>query len=370
MDDITPPIVKVSSRIYAFSQRIQGKEPSYLPKSLEIHLSNVCNNSCKFCFYRDDRLAGDRLSFLPTSRIISLLDSFKDESDKSLVLSGGGEPTLHPDFAEIINKAIDVGFDVGVITNGLHYSPKIEQALLKTKWVKFSLHAGNPKAYQELMARNDGAEVFNRVQNHIISLTQAKTANTKVSVGCVITQQNQSDQDILDYFDNATNHLNVDYVLFRGYIGDDPHLKITRPASDFLPVKQQIEIRAKEKGVFSNFSSFIRDYNISRHHTNGKCPIADCGIIAVITTDGNVHICLPSAQQGNAPAIGSILNESFQNIWNGEKHRAVLNSLSMKGCPACKYERMFPLIKKIAHHDCDLLQEQIKAKKDPHWRFL
>ncbi len=362
--------VKASSRIFAFSEQVKNCDLSLLPKTIEIHLSNICNNSCKFCFYQADRSLLDKITFLPTERIISLLSSFTKETDKSLVLSGGGEPTLHPHFSEIIDKAVDVGFDVGVITNGIHYNHKIEEALKKTKWVKFSLHAGDAKTYQNLMYNDNGVEIFNRVQNHIKSLVASKTPMTKISVGCVITQKNQSDCDILNYFDNATNNLHVDYVLFRGYMGSDPVLQITRKPEDFSHIEQIIALRSQEKDVFSNFSSFIRDYNITRNYLDGICPIVSSGMIAAITTDGNVHICLPTAQQKNVPSIGSILNESFHDIWNSDRHHAVLDELLIKNCPPCKYERMFPLIKKIKNNNCNLEQEIIKAKQDPHWRFL
>lgn len=369
MGDISP-IVKVSSRIYGFYGRIQNMNSSLLPKSLEMHLSNICNHSCKFCFYQDDRFFSDRISFLPTERIMSILTSFKGEKDISLVLSGGGEPTLHPHFSEIIHKAIDVGFDVGVITNGLHYNKKIEEALLRTKWVKFSLHSGNPETYQKLMYHNNGVEIFDRVQRHIQSLVMSKSQNTKVSTGCVITQKNQSDQEILSYFNNAIDFLHVDYVLFRGYMGNDTDLKITRSADDFKAVGEIIKQRSAERGIFSNFSSFIRDFNLSRHYLDGICPIISSGLIAAITTDGNVHVCLPSAQNESVPSIGSILTQDFKDIWNGDLHKSAIKNLSLNSCPPCKYERMFPLIEKITSQNSNIIQEEIKARLDPHWRFL
>lgn len=363
------PYVKASTRIYPFFDRLSSSSNLELPQTIEIHLSNVCNNSCKFCFYHDTVNEKNKISFLPYDKILETLECFKNRKNHALVLSGGGEPTLHPKFHDIIEAAYNLGFDIGVITNGIHYNQKIEDALLKTAWVKFSLHTGSSIQYNKIIGRYD-INIFDRIQQNIKTFVSSKTSKTKVSTGCVINKINESDDDILSYFNNSVYNLGVDYVLFRGYMGDNINLKITRSQHDFFQIEKKINFLAAQAGVFSNFSSFVKGINNKEESYNDICPIVKAGMIAAITTNGEVHVCLPGMQCNLFRPIGSILYDNFRNIWQSNKHYDIINSALVNKCPSCKYKKTIPLIKNISSDTSMLEQQIIKAKKDPHWRFL
>lgn len=85
------------------------------PLIVWIELTRRCNLRCRHCFAR----AGEPLEYeLSTLELYSLLEDLKEMKALSLVLSGG-EPMLHEDFAHILRYACELGFVVGVATNGL-----------------------------------------------------------------------------------------------------------------------------------------------------------------------------------------------------------------------------------------------------------
>jgi len=64
---------------------------------------------------------------LPTSRILELLDEWAKMGVFSVVLTGG-EPALHKDFLAIVKHAHDLGFVIGIATNGMPLTqPLLEQ---------------------------------------------------------------------------------------------------------------------------------------------------------------------------------------------------------------------------------------------------
>lgn len=83
---------------------------------LEFHISYSCRNRCLFCSERDqlERFSG---------RFISL-DCIKEQIGRysqrgyTHITFTGGEPSLHPQFFDIVNSAKEEGFKTYVTTNG------------------------------------------------------------------------------------------------------------------------------------------------------------------------------------------------------------------------------------------------------------
>jgi len=95
------------------------------PINIEISPSGICNAHCDWCFYKDspDNHLIDTKLMLKT---IKELESFA----QAITWTGGGEPTLHPDF----RKFIKTNLKQGLFTNGLkvNYDPSIFE------WIRVS----------------------------------------------------------------------------------------------------------------------------------------------------------------------------------------------------------------------------------------
>ena len=81
-------------------------------------ISAVCNQHCPYCFTADhlEDKSGD--AFLDPADFDARLD-FLDRSSIDQVRLLGGEPTLHPQFAELVARARARGKKIIVFTNGL-----------------------------------------------------------------------------------------------------------------------------------------------------------------------------------------------------------------------------------------------------------
>ena len=84
--------------------------------ALGLEITNRCNLSCRHCFNRSGEGAVQELSL---SDMLSVFQQAQGMGIQHVRLSGG-EPTLHPDFAPIVNGAVQHGMCVSINTNGLY----------------------------------------------------------------------------------------------------------------------------------------------------------------------------------------------------------------------------------------------------------
>ncbi|MEH6378080.1 radical SAM protein [Streptomyces sp. KLMMK] len=91
------------------------------PAMVWLEITRSCNLRCPHCFVEGGRA---RSSELPTELIMRLLDEWAAMGVFSLIVTGG-EPTMHPDFCEIVQRAYDLGFVIGIATNGTTLSERI-----------------------------------------------------------------------------------------------------------------------------------------------------------------------------------------------------------------------------------------------------
>ena len=89
-----------------------------IPTHIQLVLTNKCNLLCPFCSYG----AVDRKLELSKSELRSVLCDFANLGSDAVTITGGGEPTLHPQFNAIINEALDLYYKVGMITNGTNWN--------------------------------------------------------------------------------------------------------------------------------------------------------------------------------------------------------------------------------------------------------
>ncbi len=90
------------------------------PLKVFLEMTNQCTHRCKHCYLglgTDTKVTEADRQLLSTSRLSELLHELAEEGVLDLVLTGG-EPTLHPNFAEILQRAVELRFAVTVLTNG------------------------------------------------------------------------------------------------------------------------------------------------------------------------------------------------------------------------------------------------------------
>ncbi|MFA6393943.1 MAG: radical SAM protein [Patescibacteria group bacterium] len=101
------------------------------PVLIEIAPTGYCNANCPWCFFENQK-TGERIN---PEIMLKAIDELAKCGLKAINWTGGGEPTLHPQFAEFIRRAADLGIEQGLFTNGYMEIPEQE----KFTWIRISL---------------------------------------------------------------------------------------------------------------------------------------------------------------------------------------------------------------------------------------
>lgn len=97
---------------------------------LSIILTYTCNLNCRYCLYKGKK------GTIDFGMVKDLLKEARKLKYKFVSFSGG-EPSLHPNFMEIIEYAAGLGFDVEIVTNGTNLKTKDFSRLGKIRKLRF-----------------------------------------------------------------------------------------------------------------------------------------------------------------------------------------------------------------------------------------
>jgi len=114
----------------------------YGPRRLGVELANICNLHCSYCFRADDNLYSSHAEFFPIDLLRRVIGEARGAANITRVSFTGGEPTLHPAFAETLRAVGEAGLTVSFVTNGWHFDriwPAIQSNRASVSNVAFSL---------------------------------------------------------------------------------------------------------------------------------------------------------------------------------------------------------------------------------------
>ncbi|MGA2315165.1 MAG: radical SAM protein [Thermodesulfobacteriota bacterium] len=121
----------------------------FSPISINLDLTSACNFSCPFCV--DSKLinAGKSLTLEEVKKTIHTLHS---HGLLSVILIGGGEPTLHKDFGEIVRYIKSKRLQIGIVTNGsrLEKIEAVVEELREKDWIRISIDAAGEGVFKDL----------------------------------------------------------------------------------------------------------------------------------------------------------------------------------------------------------------------------
>ncbi len=119
------------------------------PLSINLDLTTACNYRCTHCidwdilnsrWKHDERVLRDSLEVMARRGM------------RSVILIGGGEPTVHPRFAEFVAWLKELELQVAIVSNGSRGDRLLEIASLldERDWIRLSLDSGSNELFRAM----------------------------------------------------------------------------------------------------------------------------------------------------------------------------------------------------------------------------
>jgi heme d1 biosynthesis radical SAM protein NirJ len=194
------------------------------------NLARRCNLNCKHCYSlsADVEFPGE----LDTHEVFHVMDDLKRFRVPVLILSGG-EPLLRPDIFEISHRAKEMGFYVGLSSNGALIDERKSREIAAVGYDYVGVSLDGIGAVHDRFRRQEGA--FDAALNGI-RLCKAK--GIKVGLRFTMTEQTVESLDpLLDLMAAETiDQFYLSHLVYAGrgnrYREDDAYHRTTRAAMD------------------------------------------------------------------------------------------------------------------------------------------
>ena len=343
------------------------------PVTVDMALTRACGSMCKFC-YATMQESQKRFG-IKENHALNLLDDFAEIGVKGVSLVSDGESTLSKSYATFIEHASSIGIDTGNATNGWEFGPeKSERVLPHLSWLRFTVAAGTPERYADIMYKGpEHTEVFDKaIRNIKYAVEFKKKHNLSVTLGIQMVLMPEFKDEIIPFAQLGVD-LGVDYAVIK-HCSDDENNTLGIDYSQYESMYNLIETaenlsndvtqviakwdKLKDKGE----SSYKRFYGPPfLLQISGSGLVAPSGMFFQ-ATHSKLH-------------IGNFTTDRFRDIYNSDKYWDAMDYLASPNFDAQTMMGTLP----IQHYISTALDNHIKgikeivpaSEKDPlHVNFL
>ena len=123
--------------------------PAWAPFSINLDLTTACNFACDHCVDWDILNSG--ISY-DDARLRASLATMARHGLRSVILIGGGEPTVYPGFVPMVRYLKELGLQVAIVSNGSRNERihEVVDVLDEQDWIRLSLDAGSDATFQAM----------------------------------------------------------------------------------------------------------------------------------------------------------------------------------------------------------------------------
>jgi len=300
------------------------------PIYVRVKPTNRCNHDCFFCVYKASfsgmhELSPDResdyvgkVAELTTDKLMEILEDFHALNVKAVTYSGGGEPLMHPGIVGVMERTLELGIDLSIITNGQLLQGDRARVLGKAKWVRVSVDYQNAEQMHE--HRNVPERMFEALLANLKAFSQTKDPGCNLFLNYIVHKGN------CDGLLDAAH-------LFKAHGAENVRFSpmwIPNMQEYHAPIREKVlaQLQAAQALVDGKFEvNTTYDLTSPAHSTTRtyhKCLFMQ--IVPVIAADGNVYACHNKAYDTKG-MVGSLANQRFIDLWFSDKTKQFFETL-------------------------------------------
>ena len=305
-------------KIFAHTQALNdvGSGKGIAPIYVRIKPTNYCNHKCYYCSYADNALglrdSVNRQDQIPWEKMQEIVSDMADMGVKAVTFSGGGEPLVYPYIVDTMQKVLDAGIDLSIITNGQMLKDERADVLANAKWVRISFDSADAETYAKV--RQLPIAAFDEVCKNILDFSRLKNDECELGINFVINHENAHQ---VYRMAEMVKSLGVNHIKYAARVTKD-WFEYHEPFKQ--NVIEQIN-RAKSELECEGFrviDKYTGDFDSALvfHRCYDQCYINR--IFTVIAADSKVYFCHDKAYVKEG-MVGDLRNQSFKELWFSEE---------------------------------------------------
>ena len=319
-----------------------------IPAQVQLIISDLCNQDCGFCAYRWSGYASNQLftqgaelavfghdnpkRWIPYEKVVEILEDCSDMGVRAIQITGGGEPTVHPQYKKIFKDVLERRLDLALVTNGARLDDESLDILTQATWIRVSVDCGTAETYAQI--RRVSPTGWTKVWENIRKLVTKKEqtgSDLVIGIGFVVTADNYKEivQGTKIARDAGVDNIRLSAVF---QPDDENYFKdfYEEAASNCRAAET---LATKSFQIVNNFGDRVSD--LKQHSPD----YSFCGyqqFVTYIGGDLNVYRCCVLAYNERG-IIGSIKNQSFKELWKSEQKRIDFENFDARQCNRCMF---------------------------------
>ena len=317
-NDFTPVLQRASKNTQDFLTEHFKNTPHLT--SVQVELSSRCNERCIHCYIPHENKIGDIDPIL----FYDVLDQCREMGVLGLTLSGG-EPMLHENFCDFLQKAKEDDFSINILSNLTLLNNEIIEALKDTRLssVQVSLYSMNAEIHDSITQVKGS---FYKTKDNILRLIEN---DIPLQISCPTMKQNKNCfTEVLNWAHEHKIRAETDFIMMARYdhsteninnrLALDEAGKIITDIIEYNPYYQEEIVKMDLESIDS------RDQ--SNDIVCGVCIDSIC-----MVANGNVYPCAGWQDY----VCGNIKETPLREIWENSPKVQYLRGLRKKDFPEC-----------------------------------
>ena len=329
------------------------RKPLVGPLKINIDITDKCDMDCSMCWNHSifkKAAYVNKDSFLPLQRLESLARELKSIKVKVIMLSGEGEPLLHPHIEKIVEILRRNSLEVEILTNAYYLNKERVDFFKKAglKKVIVSMHAPDAETFLRIRPRRT-KEDFEKIIDNLLHLKRVRAGQQRPHL-FIINVLSAFNCNAVAEMVKLAESLKADKIIFKPLI-----LTSDLPESLSISINQIRPLinTLKKISFYANIPNNINDYVIALEKmylgeradpTPKKSDIYASLLCynpfgqSIINLRGNVLGCV----YAKAYVLGNIYESSFPDIWFSRQYNEFRKNYY---CPVyCLGRAVYPLL--------------------------
>lgn len=292
-----------------------------------------CNLSCNYCEIGQSDMTALAQQEMTLDEAKRTADDLKRTGIKFITFAGG-EPLMYRDVYALIRYCKELGFVVGIVTNGNLVTEAIARQLAESGVDHVHISLDSPDKTQDLIRHREGC--FERVHAAFANLKKFKNINNyHLGVACVVSGFNYRNLENIFMYAEQNG---LDSVALQPFFVNQ--IRSQEMRNDFGVTPDKVpQLLADIKRLFVKYRHLIRNSSfytegVAKYFADNKMKGTSCygGCLTInIFPDGTLGPCY--YLQGKD--TGSVRAQSMMEIVRSEGYRGLLKRVRKRDCPTC-----------------------------------